>query len=215
MSENARVAAYIVLKLCATPLAWPVVPEVYTIWATSSAPGDLRSATGCRCSHGVSTKNSMKPIAPVREGVRSRLQQPFRIVNAVIGIRHHAGARLGGAQQVLKLAAAERRNDRCGHRAQPGAGQVQRRQHPPVRQVNDDDVTAADAEFQQRPGESVDGLRELTIGQGPGMGAVLIRDDTPRPRPLLRGPPHIVEESLLPPPAPFVELSAARRSGWH
>ena len=58
-------AAYRVFWLCTTPFGWPVVPEVKTSRAGSSGP-DGGPGSGRRCSQAVSTKNSVKSMAPVR-----------------------------------------------------------------------------------------------------------------------------------------------------
>jgi hypothetical protein len=142
----------------------------------------------------------------VPQGRRRHLLEPLGVVDPVIGVGHDAGLRLGHLQHLAEFPAAERRDGGRDHRAQPGTGQVQRRQHPPVRQVDQDDVAAAHPEFGERAGETIGGLRELTVAQGLGVHPVLVRDDGGRFRPLPHVPGQVIEKCLFPPPAVNVEF---------
>ena len=81
--------------------------------------------------------------------------------------RHSAGttATLASAeaQHEAQLALAEDRHQRIGDRADAVAGEEQRRELPPVRQLERDHVALADAALEEPRRDLVDPLAELGI----------------------------------------------------
>ena len=79
--------------------------------------------------------------------------------------RHDGNLGFGEAHHEAQLALAEDRHQRIGDRADAAAGVEQRRELPPVRQLESDHVAAADAALDEPRRDLVHALAELGVGE--------------------------------------------------
>lgn len=87
-----------------------------------------------------------------------------RVVEAPELARHDADPGVDAIEDEADLAAPQDRDDRVGDRPDADAGEVQRRDLPPVRQLEAHDLAGGHVQLDQAGGEALGEARQLAVG---------------------------------------------------